>query len=111
MNAAIRHHQRYFFKGQWKNMRFDRSFYLQMVLSGAVLLSALAVVYVTNLQRMTLSQLESAEEQGHQLQTQWGQLLLEQASLARPSRVEQLAFEKLHMMLPTNKQTFVLRGH
>ena len=111
MNAAAKGiNESDFFHGQWAHVRLSRPLCLQMALLGAVLLSALGVVYTTNVERMALSQLESAEQQGHQLQMQWGQLLLEQASLATPSRVEQLASEKLHMVLPTNKQTFVLRA-
>lgn len=80
-----------------------------LCLVATVLFSALGVVYVTNLSRTTLSQLEQTMQQSHQLELQWGQLLLEQASLATPSRVERLAADKLHMILPSEKQTFVLR--
>ena len=98
-----------FFHGQLASMRLSRQLCLQLMLLASVLISALAVVYTTNVHRMALSQLESAEQQAHQLQLQWGQLLLEQASLATPSRVQLLAAEKLHMVLPANKQIFVLR--
>ena len=110
MNAAARQiHQSNFFSGQWSDMRLSKQLCLQIVLLFAVLVSALAVVYITNLHRMTLGQLQLVEQQSHQLQLQWGQLLLEQASLATPARVQQLAEEKLHMMVPTSKQTFILR--
>lgn len=110
MNAAARDiNQSNFFQGQLADVRLSRQFCMQFALLLAVLVSALCVVYVTNLQRMSLSQLESSEQQEHQLQLQWGQLLLEQASLATPSRVQQLAAEKLRMVLPVDKQTFVLR--
>ena len=109
MNAAAKGiNESNFFHGQWADVRLSRPLCLQIALVCSVLLSALAVVYTTNVERMTLSQLESAEQQGHQLEMQWGQLLLEQASLATPSRVEQLASEKLHVVLPTNKQLFFL---
>ncbi len=109
MNAAAKGiNESDFFHGQWADVRLSRPLCLQIALLCAVLLSALGVVYTTNVERITLSQLENAEQQGHLLQMQWGQLLLEQASLATPSRVEQLASEKLHMVLPTNKQMFVL---
>lgn len=111
MNAAARGiNQSDLFHGQFANMRLSRKLCLQIALSGAVLISSLAVVYTTNMHRIALSQLEIAEQQTHQLQLQWGQLLLEQASLATPSRVQQLATEKLNMVLPINKQTFVLRA-
>jgi cell division protein FtsL len=111
MNAAAREiHQSNFFSGQLSEMRFSRQLCLQLALLFAVLISAVAVVYTTNLHRLTFSQLQVEEQQGHQLQLQWGQLLLEQASLATPARVEQLASDKLHMLLPTNKQTIILRA-
>lgn len=110
MNAAAKDiNQSDFFHGQLGDMRLSKQICMQLALLLVVLLSALAVVYVTNLHRMALSQLEYSEQQGHQLQLQWGQLLLEQASLATPSRVQQLAEDKLHMILPVEKQTFVLR--
>lgn len=110
MNAAAREiHQSNFFSGQFTDMRFSKQLCLQIVLLLAVLISAVAVIYITNLHRITFSQLQVAEQQGHQLQLQWGQLLLEQASLATPARVEQMATEKLHMMLPSDKQTIILR--
>ena len=91
-------------------MRFSRQLCLQLALLFAVLFSAVAVVYVTNLHRLTFSQLQVEEQQSHQLQLQWGQLLLEQASLATPGRVQELAEEKLHMTLPSNKETIILRA-
>lgn len=110
MNAAAREiNQSNFFSGQLMDMRLSKQLSLQIVLLITVLISALSVVYVTNLHRITFSQLEIAEQESHQLELQWGQLLLEQASLATPARVEKLAAEKLHMVLPTNKQTFILR--
>lgn len=110
MNAAARDiHQSNFFHGQLADMRLSFSQGLQLTLLLLVLLSALSVIYVTNLYRITLGQFEAAEQQTHQLQLQRGQLLLEQASLARSSRVEQLAEDKLHMILPEDKRTFVLR--
>lgn len=111
MNAAAKViNQSSIFQGQWVNMHVSKQVYLQTVLVVLMLISALAVVYVTNLHRVTYSKLELAEERGHHLQLQWGQLLLEQASLATPARVQQLATEKLHMVLPANKRAFVLRA-
>lgn len=103
MNAAAKMiHSHQFIQGY----RIDKR---MLFLVSTVLLSALSVIYITNMSRTTLSQLEQEIQQSHQLELQWGQLLLEQASLATPSRVEQLASDKLHMILPSEKQTFVLR--
>lgn len=110
MNAAARDiHQSNLFHGHLVGIRLSFSSALQLCLMLAVLLSALCVVYTTNLYRVTLSQLELSIQHNHQLQLQWGQLLLEQASLATPARVERLATDKLNMVLPTNKKILVLR--
>lgn len=109
MNAAARViNQRCLFQGQLAKMQLSKQVFLQTGLVVGMLMSALAVVYTINIHRITCSQLQFAETQAHQLQLQWGQLLLEQASLATPARVERLATEQLHMVLPANKQAFVL---
>jgi cell division protein FtsL len=111
MNAAARMiNQSSVFQGQLGKVHVSRQVYWQTLLLIFMLLSALAVVYTTNLHRVTCSRLQLAEQKAHQLQLQWGQLLLEQASLATPARVEQLATTQLHMVLPANKQAFVLRA-
>ncbi len=111
MNAAAKGiNQSDFFHGHFAKMRLSKKVCLHIGLQLAVLVSALSVVYTTNVHRMALSQLEQAEQQAHQLTLQRGQLLLEQASLATPSRVQLLATEKLNMMLPVSKQTYVLRA-
>ncbi|MGL5741678.1 MAG: cell division protein FtsL [Legionella sp.] len=111
MNAAAKViNQGTLFNGQLADMQMSKSLYMLMVLLVAVLLSALAVVYSTNSYRVTLNQVEQQEQQTHYLQLQWGQLLLEQASLATPARVEELASEKLQMVLPTTKNTYWLQA-
>ncbi|MDI1352551.1 MAG: cell division protein FtsL, partial [bacterium] len=70
--------------------------------------SALGVIYTTNSYRSTFSQVQQEEQQTHYLQLQWGQLLLEQASLATPARIQEFAIEKLKMTLPSSKNTYLL---
>ena len=111
MNAAAKViNQGTIFNGQLADMHMSKSLYMLMVLLVAVLVSALAVVYSTNSYRSTFSQVEQQEQQTHYLQLQWGQLLLEQASLATPARVEELATDKLKMVLPTSKNTYWLHA-
>lgn len=110
MNAAARQiNQTTIFNGQIWRMRLSREFMLQLVLWLAVLMSALAVVYSTNNYRETFTELKMAERTEQNLQLRWGQLLLEQASLATPARVQELATEKFQMLVPTNAQTVMLR--
>lgn len=111
MNAAARViNQSNLFNGQLADMHMSKSFYMLITMLAAVLISALAVIYSTNSYRSTFSLLEQEEQQSHRLELQWGQLLLEQASLATPARVEELAISKLNMALPTAKNTFLLHA-
>lgn len=99
MNAAAKYiNQSSFFHGQLAGIRISSMSFFHMSLIIAVLISSLAVIYVTNMHRITFSQLESAENRAHQLDVKWGRLLLEQASLATPYRVERIASEKLGMV-------------
>lgn len=110
MNAAAKAiNQSNLFNGQLLQMRLSKQWCLVLSLLFAVLVSSLAVIYVTNEHRISFNQLEQLEQQSNRLQLQWGQLLLEQASLATPARVEQLAAEKLQMRLPTDKHSYVLQ--
>lgn len=111
MNAAAKAiHQSNLFSGQFGDIRISKVFFLQILLTMALLFSALAVIYTTNLHRVTLSQLQSSEQIAHELQLQWGQYLLEQASLSTPARVQRLADQKLHMIQPLDKQTYLLHA-
>lgn len=111
MNAAAKViNQSNLFNGQLANMRMSKSIYFLVILLFAVLISALAVIYSTNSYRSTFSQVEQEEQQTHLLQLQWGQLLLEQASLATPARVENLAVYQLKMSLPNSKNTILLHA-
>ncbi|MBA2655575.1 MAG: cell division protein FtsL [Tatlockia sp.] len=110
MNAAAKAiNQSNFFTGQLLEMRISKRLFFLMFLLVSILVSALAIVYTTNEYRMNFTELQRLEQQTNQLQLQWGQLLLEQASLATPARVEELAKEKLQMKLPTDKEIFLLR--
>ena len=111
MNAAARAiNQSNLFNGQLFDMQLSRQLCFVLTLLIAVLVSALAVVYTTNEHRSSFSQSQQLEQKMNRLQLQWGQLLLEQASLATPARVEELAIDKLQMRLPADKQTFVLQS-
>lgn len=111
MNAAARViNQGTLFNGQLANMHMSKSLYVLFFLLFAVLISAFGVVYSTNAYRSTFSLVEQEELQSTQLQLQWGQLLLEQSSLATPARVEEMARGKLKMTLPATKNTFILHA-
>lgn len=109
MNAAAKYiNQSSFFHGQLAEIRVSSMGIFQIGLIIALLVSSLAVVTVTNMHRITCGQLEVAESKSHQLELKWGTLLLEQASLATPARVEEIATDKLGMVFIDNTNTHII---
>lgn len=109
MNAAAKVINRSnLFNGHLADMHMSKSVSMLIIMLVAVLISALGVIYSTNSYRSTFSQVQQEEQQTHALELQWGQLLLEQASLATPARVQELAVDKLGMVFPNTNNTRLL---
>ena len=79
------------------------------VLSIAVLCNALAVVYVRQENRDVFKAVVTQETQRDQLNTEWSQLQLEQATWAQHSRVELVARYELKMLPPSLEDIVVVR--
>lgn len=110
MNAAAKAlHQSNLFHGHLREIRFSFTQWLQILIFLMVLVNAVVVIYCTNQYRESLSQFEHAQQETNMLQLQWGQLLLEQASVSAPSRIQENAEDKLHMVSPNQNQTVVIR--
>lgn len=104
MNAAARAlHESNFFHGHLTEIRFSFMQFLQFLLLLSVLVSALGIVYSTNQYRINLSQFEHSKLVESQLQLEWGQLLLEQASISAPSHIQEDAERVLKMKMPEAK--------
>lgn len=73
------------------------------------LASALAVVTFTHMTRNQFAQLQELERERSQLDTEWGQLLLEEGAWSSPARIEQVATERLNMRLPDVDDVEVIR--
>lgn len=71
-----------------------------LVLGLAVLSSALAVVVSKHETRTQYQTLVSLEQYRNDLKTDWDRLQLEQSSAATHGRIERLARERLHMVVP-----------
>ncbi|MGM0535922.1 MAG: cell division protein FtsL [Pseudomonadota bacterium] len=82
---------------------------LVALLLAACLGSALAVITVSHLIRDQYAQLQQLEREQQQLQTEWGQLLLEESAWSSPARIERLAQERLEMRLPEIDEVEVIR--
>jgi cell division protein FtsL len=66
----------------------------------AVLASSLGVVYAKHEARNRFNELQKLTQQRDELDIEWGQLQLEQSTLATHSRVEQAARDDLRMSIP-----------
>ncbi|WP_192036601.1 cell division protein FtsL [Halomonas sp. YLGW01] len=73
---------------------------LVVVLVMAALASAVAVTTTSHLTRVQYARLQQLEREQSQLQTEWGQLLLEESAWSSPARIERLASDRLDMRLP-----------
>ncbi|APX93631.1 cell division protein FtsL [Halomonas sp. 1513] len=75
----------------------------------ATLASAMAVIASSHLTRAQYARLQQLEREQNQLQTEWGQLLLEESAWSSPARIERLAIERLDMRLPDVNEVEVIR--
>lgn len=74
----------------------------------AVLLSALAVVYTKHQSRKLFVEMQALNSQQDALGVEWGRLLLEQGTLATPTRIEQAARKRLGMRVPEPDQILIV---
>lgn len=74
-----------------------------------LVLSSVAVVYVTHENRRLVGALQNMLSYQQQLQVEWGQLMLEQSTWAAHGRIESLATKKLHMELPSAQDVVIVK--
>ncbi len=73
---------------------------LNLVLSGILVVCALALVTSQHKARKLFVELQKQQEVAKQLEVEYGQLQLEQSTWAMHSRVEKIAANNLHMRVP-----------
>lgn len=71
--------------------------------------SAVAVAYSSHKTRLYLNDLQKLEGQRDRLETEWGQLLLEQHAWGAYTRVGKLASEQLQMRNPAPTEIMMVR--
>ncbi|MGH8492396.1 MAG: cell division protein FtsL [Moraxellaceae bacterium] len=71
--------------------------------------SAVAVAYSAHKSRLYLNDLQKLERQRDRLETEWGQLLLEQHAWGAYARVGKLATEQLQMSNPAPADIMMVR--
>lgn len=80
-----------------------------LVLVLAVLLSALSTIYVTHTNRVLQANYQHRLVEQGRLQVARGQLLLERSTWLMQARIQQIAENKLGMMLPDHKSSVIIR--
>ncbi len=73
---------------------------LVAVLWVALLASSLGVIYAKQEARNRFNDLQKLTQQRDELDIEWGQLQLEQSTFATHGRVERVARDDLHMVIP-----------
>ncbi len=84
-------------------------FLLWLILSTALLGSALAVVYSKYRARLLFIEIQKQERELDKEAVKWGQLQLEITTLTSENRVENEAHNKLHMFLPNRADIIYIR--
>lgn len=81
-----------------------------VLLAVAVLACALTVIDLRHRNRLLFVELQTLTQERDALNTEWGQLLLEQGAWSEQRRVEETARARLGMALPANDQVVVVRS-
>lgn len=83
---------------------------LMAAVIGVVLVSsAVAVAYSAHKSRLYLNDLQQLETERDRLETEWGQLLLEQHTWGAYGRIGRIAMEQLQMRNPAPTEIIMVR--
>ena len=82
---------------------------LNVLLLIIVIACALGVVTSQHKARKLYAELQKEKDRAQQMDVEWGQLQLEQGTLAMPARVERLAAAQLLMQTPQPRQIRYIR--
>jgi cell division protein FtsL len=80
-----------------------------LVLVFFVLVSALGLVYIKDLNRRLFISLQQMQTQAEQLQADNNKLLLEQSAWATQARVQQVAKQQLDMQIPSSTDVIMIK--
>ena len=79
------------------------------MLATAVLLSALATIYITHVSRLMHAGLQHSLFEQDRLHVEHGQLLLERSAWMMQGRIQTLAENKLGMVIPDSKSVVIVQ--
>ncbi len=82
---------------------------MNLLLLVFAIICALSVVTSQHKARKYFVELQGEKDKAQQMEVEWGQLQLEQSTLALPGRVEKIASRQLQMLMPQGKQVQFVR--
>jgi len=80
-----------------------------MILVIGVMISSLQVINAKHQNRQAFIELQNLKKQQDQMETEWGQLQLEQATWAAHGRVEKIASKQLEMVIPPTGSVSIIK--
>lgn len=86
--------------GPFTGTIFTKQAMLLVLLGGLCMAQAMGVIYVKQSRRLLHAKLQSMYAGRDKLQVEWSKLLLEQSTWQADARVEQIARERLGMVVP-----------
>ncbi len=81
-----------------------------LLLAIVVMLSGLAVVYTTDINRRLFMELQMAQTIQGQIRQEWGNLLLEESTWSTQARIQNLAQQHLEMSAPANDKIMIIKS-
>ncbi len=84
---------------------------LLVVLTAALMASALGLVYVKYENRKLYTEWQELVAERDEMNVDWGRLQLELSTWATHPRIERLARERLQMKNPENDEVVIIREH
>lgn len=82
---------------------------LVIILSMVLLMTALAVIYSKYNSRLIFIDIQKQERELDQREVEWGQTQLELTTFAEQNRVEQVARQKLKLVLPLHEKIIYIK--
>ena len=82
-----------------------------LIVSMALVVTAVSVVYVKHRSRTLFVELQSLERERDRLNVEWTQLTLENSAWATHDRIEQVASRRLSFRMPTPTDMEVMDPH
>lgn len=75
-----------------------------LLLLSAILISALALIYIKDLNRCLFIDYQDAQKIAQKLEVEHGKFLLEESAWANSARIQKISEERLHMKAPLPDQ-------